>query len=126
MPKRTFRNIRNKAKPWKERKAREMAKNQTWSEQLLWAHLKDKQLGAWFYKQKIVLGYIVDFWCPSAGIAIEVDGKSHRGRKAYDLKRDCVLKKKGILTMRFTNTEVKKSSEAVAKRIKAKMRSRLK
>ena len=126
MPVRHFRNIRNKAKPWKERKAKQMAKHQTWPEKTLWAKLRDKQLGSWFYKQKVILGYIVDFWCPSAGLAIEVDGKSHRGRKAYDSKRDAVLLKKGIITLRFTNSEVKRNPAAVAAVIKGKMKQRLK
>jgi very-short-patch-repair endonuclease len=126
MPVRHYRNIRNKAKPWKKRKAAQMARNQTWPEKKLWTKLRDKQLGAWFYKQKIVLGYIVDFWCPSAGIAIEVDGKSHRKRKAYDAKRDAVLRRKGIITMRFTNSAVCRNAAAVAAMIKAKVKQRLK
>jgi len=125
MPRRHFRNIRNKVKPWKRRKARQMARNQTWPEKLLWARLRDKQLGAWFYKQKIVLGYIVDFWCPSAGIAVEVDGKSHRGRRAYDSRRDAVLRKRGIVTMRFTNSAVKRNAAAVAALVGARVSERL-
>lgn len=126
MPRRTFKNIRNKVKPWKYRKAKQMAKNQTRTEKNLWDKLKNKQLGVWIYKQKIILGYIVDFWCPSAGLAIEVDGTSHRKRKAYDKNRDNVLKKKGIVTMRFSNKEVNKNSAAVATLIKTKIKQRLK
>lgn len=126
MPVRHYRNIRNKAKPWKKKKARQMAKNQTWPEKKLWAKLRDKQLGVWFYKQKIILGYIVDFWCPCAGIAIEVDGKSHRKRKAYDANRDAVLRRKGIITLRYTNSAVTRNPAVVAAMIKAKVKQRLK
>jgi very-short-patch-repair endonuclease len=126
MPVRRYRNIRNKAKPWKKKRAREMAKNQTWPEKKLWAHLRDKQLGVWVYKQKIILGYIVDFWCPSAGIAIEVDGKSHRSRKAYDANRDAALMRKGIVTLRFTNSAVCRSPLVVMAKIRAKVKQRLK
>ena len=103
-----------------------MAKNQTWSEKILWSRLRDKQLGVWVYKQKVTLGYIVDFWCPSAGLAIEVDGKSHQTRKAYDKNRDAVLRKKGIITMRFTNEAVRNNTAAVVAMIKAKIKQRLK
>jgi very-short-patch-repair endonuclease len=128
MPRRNFKNIRNKVKPWKHKKAREMAKNQTRPEKALWERLKNKQLGAWFYKQKIILGYIVDFWCPSAGLVVEVDGPHHRkrGRKASDAKRDAVLRRKGIVTMRFTDKEVLSSSATVASLVKSRMNRRLK
>jgi very-short-patch-repair endonuclease len=126
MPVRHFRNIRNKAKPWKKKKAAKMARNQTWPEKILWARLRDKQLGVCIHKQKIILGYIVDFWCPSAGIAIEADGKSHLNRKAYDRKRDAVLRKKGIVTMRFPNTSIKNNTAAVVAMIRAKVKQRLK
>jgi very-short-patch-repair endonuclease len=125
MPKRYYRNISNKAKPWKKRMAKKMARNQTWPEKILWARLKDKQLGVWFYKQKVILGYIADFWCPKAGLVVEVDGRHHKKRVAYDRKRDAVLRKKGIVTMRFTAKAVNANPAAVVALIKAKVRRRL-
>ena len=98
---------------WKKRKAKRMAKNQTPPEKMLWAKLRDKQLGVWFYKQKPMCGYTVDFWCPKAGLVIEVDGKCHEIRKAYDARRDAVLRAKGIETMRFTALEVRTNLPAV-------------
>ena len=126
MPKRHYRNIRNKAAPWKAVMARKMAKNQTRPEEFLWDSLKEKQLGVWVYKQKVVLGYIVDFWCPCAGIAIEVDGPHHLKQVAYDRRRDAVLKAKGIITMRFTDQAVFKNKAAVVAMVKAKIKQRLK
>ena len=125
MPIRHYRYIRDKAKPWKEAVARKMAKNQTHPEQVLWERLKDKQLGVWVYKQKIALGYILDFWCPCAGIAIEVDGPQHKSNKPYDRKRDAVLMAKGIVTMRFPTDSVLNNTAAVVAMIKAKIQQRL-
>ena len=97
---------------WKKRKAKKMAKNQTPPEKALWKHLRNKKLGVWFYKQRPMCGYIVDFWC-ALGIVVEVDGKCHRRRKAYDRRRDAVFHKRGIDVLRFSAQEVMRNPAAV-------------
>jgi very-short-patch-repair endonuclease len=124
MPDRHITNLRNKAKPWKRRAAAKMSRNKTASEKLLWAKLKDKQLGVNIYAQKVTLGYIVDFWCPKAALVIEVDGSSHRKRKGWDKRRDAVMRRKGISVMRFTNEEVKNNLPAVVAMISDKIKRR--
>ncbi len=58
--------------------ARTLRKNMTEPERLLWSRIRRKQLrGFQFYRQKTVGNYIVDFYCPSARIIIEVDGGQH-------------------------------------------------
>lgn len=127
MPVRHFRNLRNKVKPWKKAAARRMAKNLTPPEAALWDVLKDKRLGVRFQKQSIILGYICDFFCSSAGLVVEVDGKQHKKVRAkkYDKKRDGVLAKKGIETIRFTAKEVMRNRDGVVDKIKRKIKSRL-
>ena len=52
--------------------------NMTEAEKLLWSRLRGKQLlGLQFYRQKPILNYIVDFYCPSANLVIECDGSQH-------------------------------------------------
>ena len=118
--------MRSKAKPWKKKAAARMSRNQTWPEKILWARLRDKQLGVAFYKQRITLGYIADFWCPRAGLVVEVDGPSHAKQVTYDKMRDWVLWKKGIVTMRFSNQEVVNNPAAVVALIQDKVRKRMK
>jgi very-short-patch-repair endonuclease len=98
--------IRNKAAPWKKEYAKKLAKNLTGSEKKLWNILKDKLNDATFYKQSIVYGYIIDFWCPSAKLAIEVDGSVHLNQLSCDASRDTNLAKYGIKTVRFKNEDV--------------------
>lgn len=105
--------------------ARRMRRNMTPCEKILWERIRNKKLGVWFYAQRLAYGWVLDFWCPICGLAVEVDGKSHLARKEYDLNRDIVLKKKGIMTMRFTNSEVRRNPDMVVKIIKAKVKSRL-
>ncbi len=48
------------------------------AELLLWSRIRRKQLkGCQFYRQKPIENYIVDFYCPSAKLIVEVDGSQH-------------------------------------------------
>ena len=127
MPERHVTNIRNKSKPWKRKAAASMSRNKTWPEKILWKRLKDQQLGVNFHAQKIVLGYIVDFWCPRAALVVEVDGSYHltAKQKRWDAHRDAVMRRKGISVMRFTASEVQKNAPAVTALIKVRMLKRM-
>jgi len=125
MPERHIRNIRNKVQPWKRKAASRMSRNKTWPEKILWARIKDSRLGVAFHSQKIVLGYICDFYCPRAGLCVEVDGPHHLNQKEYDANRDVALMRKGILTMRFTAQEVQNNTAAVVALIADKVRKRM-
>jgi very-short-patch-repair endonuclease len=124
--KRRRRNLASRVKPWKKRLARKYARNQTRPEAALWDKLKGKQLGFWFYKQKVILGYIADFWCPAASLVVEVDGPFHRRRVAYDRRRDAAMAREGILTLRFPVSMVMARPAAVAGAVRAMARRRAK
>ena len=56
-------------------KARELRKNMTDSERVLWSRLRGKQLlGVQFYRQKPIGEFIVDFYAPKTKLVVEVDG----------------------------------------------------
>lgn len=58
--------------------SRDLRSNMTDVEQLLWSRLSRKQiLGLQFYRQKSLLNYIVDFYCPAVNLVIECDGGQH-------------------------------------------------
>lgn len=116
--------MRGKSSPAKHAFAKKLRSNMTPCEKILWKELRQKQIGVWIYAQKIVYGYIVDFWCPCVGLAIELDGKSHLKQKGYDRKRDAVLRKKGIVTMRIKNGSVRNNLKTVVAMIKAKVKKR--
>lgn len=125
MPKRKILKLASRMSSWKKAMARRMARHQTWPEKILWARIRDAKLGVRFYKQKPLMGYIVDFWCPRAALVVEVDGPYHLARKEYDANRDVVLMSKGILTMRFTAQTVQNNTAAVIALIADKMRKRM-
>ena len=89
--------------------SRDLRKNMTEAEQLLWSRLRSKQLlGLQFYRQKPLLNYIVDFYCPAANVVIECDGSQHfteDGLEA-DRIRDEALAQLGLKVLRFDNGQV--------------------
>ncbi|QDG49731.1 DUF559 domain-containing protein [Persicimonas caeni] len=77
------------------RRARQMRSNPTDAEAKLWAKLRRKQLGGYkFRRQHILQPYIVDFYCTSEKLVVEVDGQCHRrpSNQAWDQKRDAYLR----------------------------------
>ena len=95
---------------------KDLRNNSTSAEVKLWMHLKDKQLlGRKFRRQTSIGKYIVDFYCPSEKLVIELDGEAHfweEGMKKDDLKT-AYLNAKGIRVIRFENKWVFEDLEYV-------------
>ncbi len=88
--------------------ARRLRSEMTESEKKLWFHLRKKQLGIQFYRQKSIGNYIVDFYGPRAKLVIEVDGGQHleNAHVESDLSRDTYLAEQGLKVLRFNNVQV--------------------
>jgi very-short-patch-repair endonuclease len=82
-------------------RARRMLHAPTPSEEAPWQVLRGGALGVAF-KRQIVLGgrYIVDFFAPSVGLVVEVDGGVHRSSGAADRRRDERLRRLGYRVVR--------------------------
>jgi len=94
--------------------ARQLRKNSTRSEVLLWQRLKGKQMkGYAFYRQRPMDRYIVDFFCPELMLAIEIDGLSHLFRGETDLERQERLEVLGVRFLRFDDLEIKRNLKEV-------------
>lgn len=90
-------------------RARELRKEPTEAEKLFWNEvLRDKKLSGFkFTRQKPIDCFIVDFYCASLGLAIEVDGEVHAFQQTRDRERDNLLKQKfGLKVIRYKNKEV--------------------
>ena len=97
-------------------RARALRQNMTDAEQLLWARLRRKQvLGVQFYRQKPIVGYIVDFYCPAAKLVVELDGGQHfePAELIKDQYRTAQLEALGLKVIRFDNRQVLVELEAV-------------
>ena len=89
--------------------ARTLRAGMTDAEQKLWVYLRRKQVrGLQFYRQKPLLNFIVDFYCPAAKLVIELDGSQHAelDHQQKDQRRDNLLKELGLLVLRFDNKQV--------------------
>lgn len=89
------------------------------AERLLWQHLRGEALGAKFRRQVSIGRYVVDFYCPSLHLAVEVDGESHAGdeAQAYDEVRQREIESLGIRFVRVANEDVCRSALHVAESI---------
>ena len=109
-------------------RARQLRKNMTDSERVLWSRLRGKQLsGVQFYRQKPIGEYIVDFFAPRTKLVVEVDGSQHmRGKQAeIDKHRDDYLVGVGLKVLRFNSREVLEETDAVVEVIHRTMAERL-
>lgn len=91
--------------------------NATEAEKILWNRLKNSQLGLKFRRQFSVRGYILDFYCPTVKLAIELDGGIHKFKTKYDKHRDQYLEAMEIKTIRFTNDQITNDLQNIIKKI---------
>ncbi len=100
--------------------AKDLRKNSTEAEKLLWHYLRAKQFhGLKFRRQEIIGDYIVDFVCFAKKIVIELDGGQH-AEETHTLKdqvRDQWLRNQGFTVLRFWNNDVLKNIEGVGEEI---------
>ena len=90
-------------------KARELRKNVTKAEEKFWIEiLKNKKLEKFKFTRQRPLGhFIVDFYCASLRLAIEIDGNIHKVQKIRDAERDNFLKQSfGVKIIRYKNEDV--------------------
>lgn len=98
---------------------RELRKNQTEAENILWQAIRNRQINSLkFHRQYSVGPYILDFFCPEIRLAIELDGDQHKDAVEYDKERESFLKDKDIRTIRFWNNDILKDLKSVLSTIK--------
>jgi very-short-patch-repair endonuclease len=89
--------------------ARELRKNSTDAERILWSELRDNRLnGIGFRRQVPIKNYIADFACHAAKLVVELDGGQHFSDQAEqaDAARSAVIEARGFKVLRFSNHDV--------------------
>jgi very-short-patch-repair endonuclease len=96
------------------KRAREMRDNPTEPELRLWRNLSNRQLGGFKFRRQEVIGRraIVDFYCPSARLVVEVDGDTHAD-PGRERQRDVYLEGFGLTILHFTNSDVMHNVDGV-------------
>lgn len=101
-----------------QKRAKALRRAMTQPERTLWAMLRRDQQGMHFRRQHALGPYILDFYCASAKLCVEVDGPVHHTQRAHDARRDAWLTQHGIRTLRFTTEELDRRPAVVLARIR--------
>ena len=106
--------------------ARRLRREMTPHERKLW-YLFLRKYPVKIYKQRIIGGFIVDFYCASAKLVIELDGSQHYEAQglAYDSERSAFLAGLGLGVLRFSNREIDREFDSVCAQIDRVIQARL-
>ena len=98
--------------------ARLLRKQSTKTEDILWERLRGSRFhGAKFRRQVPLDRFVVDFYCHTAKLVVELGGKQHEWFADYVAERTRVLESRGVSVIRFTNAEVEGDLGSVLSRI---------
>lgn len=115
-----LKNIITEQRVTKEKlhRAKELRREMTPAEKILWQELRANKLGVHFRRQQVIAGFIVDFYCHKVGLVIEVDGDIHDLQQSKDKRREKVLSEMQLRIVRFRNEEVEKDLTGVIAKIR--------
>ena len=107
----------------KTAQARRLRGDATAVEMRLWQRLRNKQLGVDFRRQHPAGPYVLDFYCPALGLAIELDGGQHAQPDTLqrDEKRTRWLAERNVTLLRYWNSDVTQNLAGVLENIAAKI-----
>ena len=101
-------------------RAQLLRKKATEPERILWRHLRNRNFAEYeFRRQHPFDDYVLDFYCPSAKLAIELDGGGHncRGGQIRDRTRAEFLARHGVVVLRFWNHQIRQEIDSVLRSI---------
>ena len=101
-------------------RAQLLRKKATEPERILWRHLRNRNFAGYkFRRQHPLDDYVLDFYCPSAKLAVELDGGGHnyQARQIRDRTRSEFLARRGIVALRFWNRQVRRELDSVLQAI---------
>ena len=115
---------KNYNKSTEKEKRRSLRNEMTYCENIMWIHLRRKQLGVRFLRQYSVDQFVIDFYSPEIKLAIELDGSVHDNldQKAYEVKRQNYIEKFYITFLRITNDELMGNANRAFKKIEDTIR----
>jgi len=106
--------------------ARKLRREMTPHERKLW-YLFLRKYPVKFFKQRVIGKFIVDFYCASAKLVIEIDGSQHyeESGQRYDSERTEFLERQGLKVLRYSNREIDREFTAVCEQIDLIIKERL-
>ncbi len=101
-------------------RAQSLRKKATESERILWQHLRNRNFAGYkFRRQHPFDDYVLDFYCPSAKLAVESDGGGHnyQAGQLRDRTRSEFLARREVIVLRFWNHQVRRELDSVLQAI---------
>jgi very-short-patch-repair endonuclease len=105
--------VRRLATEFTRKKAKSLRENPPESEAAPWKLIRGSRLGLKFRRRAVVLGWIPDFWCPSAKLALEIDASTDDRKRQRDAVRDVMLERQCIRTLHIKAADIFRSPDAV-------------
>jgi len=97
-------------------RARRLRQNETWAETLMWRWLRDRRFSGYKFRRQHPLGdYYLDFYCEEAELNVELDGSQHGfpDQRKHDAEREKFLQSRGIKTLRFWNSHLRREAQSI-------------
>jgi very-short-patch-repair endonuclease len=97
-------------------RARRFRKVETWAEKLVWRWLRDRRFSGYKFRRQHPIGpYHLDFFCEEAELNIELDGRQHGfpDQRQHDLEREKFLQSRGIKTLHFWNSYLRRNAQSI-------------
>ncbi len=98
------------------KRARSLRKQETWAEKLVWRWLRDRRFNDYKFRRQHPVGkYYLDFFCEEASLNIELDGRQHGfpEEQQHDAEREAFLQSRGIKTLRFWNSRLRREAQII-------------
>ena len=115
----TMSNEWKRVSPKTRKRARELRRELTPIEAILWQRLRSRRLaGLKFRRQHPIGPFITDFYCAERKLVIEIDGDTHAEQARYDASRTAWLEEQGNRVIRFNNRDVLDNLPGVLEMIK--------
>src|SRR5262245_40302392 len=87
--------------------ARNLRQQPVPAERIMWWQLRGRRFAGFKFRRQHPIGpYIVDFYCATCALGVELDGETHLGREHADQGRQEYLEAEGLKVLRFWNNEV--------------------
>ena len=97
------------SQPWRVNRARVLRDGQSSAEDVLWQHVRDRQLAGFKFARQCPIGtYYADFVCREQSLIVETDGGTHStaSEVTADAVRDARLSELGYRVLRVWNDEI--------------------
>jgi len=82
----------------------------------MWRWLRDRRFSGYKFRRQHPLGnYYLDFFCEEAELNVERDGSQHCSpdQRRNDLEREKFLRSRGIKTLRFWNSHLRRNAQSI-------------